>query len=219
MSSSVSDMSPTDPSGLPPTPLRIVVADDHDLIRMALRAIIEGAPDRYEWTGEAATLATARALLIEQRPDLVIMDITMADENGLDLVEEARTLAPQTRFLVVSGHDDAVHVGRALKAGACGYVIKTNVLTEIHDALQAAGSGTTYLSPGLEQLPTMPELTPRQIDVLRGIARGLSAKMVARQLGISNKTVEFHKAELKKRLGVNDIASLALYAAQQGLLK
>lgn len=210
---------------LPPSPLsaalplRIVVVDDHDLIRMALQAIIEGAPERYRWNGEAGTVMEAKKQLLEKKPDIAIVDITMADENGLDLIEELHLDLPHTRFMVLSAHDDAVHVGRALKAGVSAYVLKTHVLTEIHAALRAVAEGRLYLSPELDKLPAVPELTPRQIEVLRGIARGMSAKVVARQLGISNKTVEFHKAELKKRLGVNDIASLALYAAQQGLLK
>lgn len=199
--------------------LRIVVVDDHDLIRMALQALIEAEPEHYQWAGAAATVSAAHAVLLEQRPDIAIIDVTVADENGLDLIEELHAQLPGTRFMVLSAHADAVHVGRALKAGVCAYVLKTNVLEELHPALQAVAQGTPYLSPGLDRLPSVPELTPRQIEVLRGIARGQSAKMVARSLGISNKTVEFHKAELKKRLGVNDIASLALYAQQQGLLK
>lgn len=196
-----------------------MVVDDHDLIRMALQSLIEAEPLRYRWQGAAATLHEARETLLQTQPDIAIIDVTMADQNGLDLVEELRSQLPNTRFMVLSAHADAVHVGRALKAGVCAYVLKNNVLEEFNPALQSVADNQLYLSPGLDQLPAMPELTPRQVEVLRGIARGQSAKMVARSLGISNKTVEFHKAELKKRLGVNDIASLALYAQQQGLLK
>lgn len=198
--------------------LAIVVVDDHDLIRMALQAIVESDPE-YRWKGGAATANAGERLLLETRPDIAIIDIDIGGEDGLEMIERMSPRLPETRFMVLTGRRQTADVNRSIRVGAGAYVLKNNVLAEIQSALQAIRSGRSYLSPDLALLPDVVTLTPRQLEVLCGIASGSSSKQLARKLGISDKTVEFHKAELKKRLGVTDIAGLTRYAVEHGMLK
>ena len=206
------------PAEIPLPVLSLVVIDDHDLIRMALQAIIESNPD-YQWQGAAATVNEAELLLLRTKPHIAIVDIDIGGEDGLDMIQRMAPALPGTRFMVLSGHRQAVTVRRSIAVGAYAYLLKNNVLSEIHPALQSVRRGVSFLSPDLSRLPDIVMLTPRQLEVLRGIASGASSKSLGRELGISDKTVEFHKNELRRRLGVTDLASLTRYAVEHGLLK
>ncbi|MFO1329850.1 MAG: response regulator transcription factor [Rubrivivax sp.] len=214
-------------------PRRVLVIDDHLLARAGARALIDDLPG-YSCVAVAADAAGGLRACLELRPDLVLLDLNLpappaADGTpaprlaGLDLALTLQRELPRTRVLVLSAHADAATVSAALRAGASAYVTKDVVLDQLAQALRAVCEGHRWLSP--EAAAAMaaadrpgPRLTPRQRDVLQLLAGGRSNKEIARQLGVSVKTVEYHRAELITRLDLHDVASLTRYAVAQGLV-
>jgi DNA-binding NarL/FixJ family response regulator len=206
--------------------LRIVVADDHALVRAGLRSLLAGLSG-VEVVGEAGNGRDALRLVAEQLPDIVMMDISMPGLNGFDAAARVARETPQTRILMVSMHADEQYVHAAFAAGATGYLLKTADRDELEAALHAVARGDRWLSravrnrnleavsPGATR--TEP-LTPRQREVLQLIAEGYSTRNIARQLRISTKTVETHRAQLMERLDIRDVAGLVLYAVRNGLI-
>lgn len=208
---------------------RLLLADDHALIRFGVRAMVASL-EGYEIIGEAEngrqTVELARAL----RPDIILLDVTMEGSSGLDALCELGSVAPASRVLMLSMHTDAEVVLAALERGAQGYLLKDAALNELHMALRAVGRGQRYLSSAIaapviaqalaRQKPAAndPELTQRQIEILRLISRGASTRAIASGLGLSVKTVEAHRAQIMRRLRIHDVPNLVLYAVRQGLI-
>lgn len=207
----------------------VLIADDHVLVRAGVRGLLEGS-ERYRLCAEADSAAHCLALLETTRPELLLLDILLPDMSGIDAVAPIRALAPAVRILFLSAQDSREVVMRAIQAGADGFLSKDFVLSELELALDSVCAGRRYLSPRISGVvvdalstpvaaaPVAGALTGRQTEVLRHIARGLSNKQIARELAISPKTVEFHRAQLMQRLDLHDIASLTRFAVQAGLV-
>jgi len=210
--------------------IRILLADDHLVVRSGLRALLAELPE-VEIVGEANTgveaVESARALA----PQVVLMDISMRDLNGIDATARIRRDMPGTRVLMLSMHASEEYVVQALRAGASGYLLKDSTPEELSLAVQAAARGETYLSPRVArpmieaavQQPGQPgtaaaALTDRQRQVLQMMAEGHSVKEIAYRLGLSVKTVETHRAQIMKRLAIRDLPGLVRYAIRAGLV-
>jgi DNA-binding NarL/FixJ family response regulator len=210
--------------------IRVILADDHTLLRAGLRALLEGLPG-VEVVAEAADGVEALALVEAHRPDVVLMDIAMPRLSGLDVAARLGQERPEARVLILSMHKDEAYVLRAVLAGAAGYLLKDSDTEELGLAIRAVARGETYLSPAVsrhlfadyrrqagDQASPAGALTPRQRAVLRLIAEGATTKAIARQLGISIKTVESHRTLLMERLGIHDVPGLVRYAIRVGLI-
>lgn len=207
--------------------MRVVLADDHRLVRAGIRSLLEGL-DGVSVVGEADNAEDALRLLAETQADLLLTDIAMAGINGLELLRRARAVHPALRVIVLSMHASNDYVSEALRAGATGYLLKDAAAGELRGAVEAVAAGGTYLSPALSARliestggklsSPLEALTPRQIEILRGIAAGQTTKEIAWQLSISVKTVETHRAQIMERLGIRDVAGLTRFALRMGLV-
>jgi DNA-binding NarL/FixJ family response regulator len=216
------------------TPLktRILLADDHALVRRGLRLVLEAEPD-MEVVGEAGDGAAAIALALDTPADLAILDISMPRMTGLQAVAEIRRRTPELRCLMLSMHENERYLYEALKAGASGYVLKSVADRDLVGAVRAAMRGEPFLYPGamtplieeyLRQArdePTIREdpLTPREREVLKLIAESRSTKQIAAALVISEKTVERHRENMLDKLGMHDRVELTRYAIRSGLIE
>jgi len=215
-------------------PIRVLLAEDHALVRAGFRALLTGLAD-VEVVGEAADGQQALQLVAEQRPDIVLMDIAMSGLNGLAATERIVQEWPAVRVVILSMHANEEYVLQALRAGACGYLLKDAGISELELAVRAVAAGETYLSPPISRQviagyvrraggPLIasaegPQLTPRQREVLRLLAEGRTVKEIGRALGISEKTVETHRSQLMQRLDIFDLPGLVRYALRTGLVK
>jgi DNA-binding NarL/FixJ family response regulator len=213
-------------------PIRIVLADDHPLMRAGLRLILSRLPE-IEIVGEAEDGATALALCESLVPDIVLMDIVMPVMNGLEALEAIRQRGLASRVLILSMLVSEEHVLRALSLGAAGYLVKVAATAELELAIKAVMRGETWLSPpvsrqvvdaylarvdGAAPLSDRNALTPRQQEVLRLVAEGQTTKEIAFELGLSVKTIETHRTQVMEKLGLQDIPSLVRYAVRQGII-
>lgn len=209
----------------------VLIADDHVLVRAGVRALLDSST-RYRPCGEAVDASDCVRQVRALQPELVLLDIELPDMSGIDAVARIREVAPSVGIVFLSAHDAPDAVMRALRTDANGFLSKDFVLSELELALDAVRAGRRYLSPRISSIvvdamrpggAADPEpsgsdgLTARQRDVLRLIAAGRSNKEIARELAISPKTVEFHRAALMQRLGLHDVASLTRWAVQAGL--
>jgi DNA-binding NarL/FixJ family response regulator len=208
---------------------RLLLADDHELLIDGLRKLLEPEFDVVEAVvdGRAAVSAFQRL-----DPDLLLLDVGLPLLNGIEAARQVRQAAPDARILFVTMQTDRIYVEEALRAGACGYVLKQAAARELVEAIRCVLSGKTYLSPWLEQQfgsrlsDTLEDvsrvfggaLTPRQREVLQLIAEGQSMKEMATTLGISVRTVEFHKNSIMEQLGVRSTAELTRYAIDHGIV-
>jgi DNA-binding NarL/FixJ family response regulator len=210
--------------------LKVVLADDHALVRAGIRMLLEAMPE-VTVVGEAADGFAVIAMVERLQPNLVLMDIAMPSLNGLEATAQITRQWPAIRVLVLSMHQDEEYVRQALKMGASGYLLKDAATTELALALQAMAQGETYLSPGaskgilsdyVQRLrsdePTQVHLTLRQRQVLQLVAEGCSTKEVARRLDLAVKTVETHRTLLMKQLDVHEVAGLVRYALRVGII-
>ena len=199
-------------------PIRILLVDDHPLVRDGLRARLSLA-EGLETVGEAGNAAEALVRLAETRPDLVLMDVGMKDVNGIELTRRLLERAPALRVLMFSMYDNPEYVQRALQAGACGYVLKDAPAREILAAIDAVAAGGTFLSPGVSrrlfrnQAPR-PLLSARESEILAALGRGASSKQIAGDLGLSVRTVETHRQNIKRKLEIDGQAELIKYAVE-----
>jgi DNA-binding NarL/FixJ family response regulator len=211
-------------------PVRVLLADDHTLVRAGLRKLLESIPD-VEVVGEAADGLALLALAAQQRPGIVLMDIAMPGLNGLEATARLLRDWPDVRVLILSMHQNEEYVREALRHGAAGYLLKDSAPTELDLALKAVLRGETYLSPAvskgvmsdyIQRLRSAEQpgaqLTPRQREVLQFIAEGLSTKDIARRLDLSVKTVDTHRSQLMKQLDIHEVTGLVRYAMRIGLI-
>jgi two-component system response regulator NreC len=206
---------------------RIVLADDHVLVRQGLRSLLER--EGLLVVGEAADGREAVRQVQALRPDVVIMDITMPILNGLDAAREISKSFPKTKTILLTQHEEDVYVSGALEAGVRGYVLKNQVASDLLHAIHCVSSGQVYLSPGVSQAvvsaykarpgKSPDPLTLRERQVLQLIAEGKSTKDIAAILFISVKTAESHRSRLMQKLGIHEIATLVRYAIRAGLVR
>lgn len=203
--------------------VRIVLVDDHLLVRAGIRALLESLHG-YQVTAECTDGQQAIEEIERCRPDVVLLDIAMPGLSGIEVARLVRRSSPELRILILSSIDRREIVDQALEAGANGYLLKDFILDELQQALLAVMADQPFLSPKISSLPSLDPatrgeaLTARQTEILRLVANGHTTKEIARELGISPKTVEFHRARLMQRIGVHDVTGLTRFAFQNGLL-
>lgn len=206
-------------------PIRVVLADDHDLVRSGIKALL-GMVEGVEVIAEARDGRELVTLVSDLKPDVVMTDISMPGMDGIAAISEIHTKQPEVRLLVLSMYDTVDFVKRAVANGACGYLMKDAPPFELEQALRSVMATGSYFSPAIAQRLLQPseptvddELTHRQVEILKLIAQGKASKEIAYELGLSPKTVDVHRARIMERLRLNDIASLTLYAVRKGLIK
>jgi DNA-binding NarL/FixJ family response regulator len=210
-------------------PVRILLAEDHTLVRAGIRALLESL-ENVEVVAEAADGREALRLAKEHHPDILLMDITMKELNGLEAAARLAKEQSAIRIIILSMHADQVYVRQALQAGAAGYLLKGADVTELELALKAVTRGDTYLSPAVSKdlvgdllnghvpaVNPLNDLTPRQREILQLVAEGRTTKEIASRLDLSIKTVETHRAQLMERLNIHDVAGLVKFAIRVGL--
>ncbi|HKN47072.1 MAG TPA: response regulator transcription factor [Candidatus Polarisedimenticolia bacterium] len=208
-------------------PTRILLADDHLIVRQALKALLEGLG--FSVVGEAGDGAEAVRVARERCPDVAVLDLTMPICNGLDAAREILQACPRVKAILLTVHTEDHYVLDALRAGIKGYVVKTQAAADLVRAINEVGKGMVYLSPGISQtvvqayltksdLPPDP-LTPREREVLQLVAEGNSSKEVAKLLGITKKTAESHRTRIMEKLEIHETASLVRYAVRRGLIE
>ena len=198
--------------------IRLLLVDDHPLVRDGLRARLEAVPG-FEVAGEASNADEAHAQLAGLRPTLVLMDVGMKGVNGIELTAQLLEREPSLMVLMLSMYDNPEYVQRALQAGARGYVLKDSPASEIIAAIEAVAAGGTFLSPAVSrrlfrnQTPR-PVLSSRECEILAALARGLSSKHIAREMDVSVRTIETHRQNIKRKLSLEGQAELIKYAVE-----
>ena len=212
--------------------IRVLIADDHRLVRAGIRLLLEGAPD-IEVVGEAGSGWEAIEQATRLAPDVVLMDIAMGDLSGLEATQEIKERTPQVNILALTMHDREEYFFAMLKAGALGYVLKESEPQELLLAIRAVQRGEAYLSPcvtkavledylahGSSQAPSRYDsLTLREKEVLRLAAEGKTTPQIAAMLHLSVKTVEKHRASMMQKLGLQSLPELIKYAIRKGLIE
>jgi DNA-binding NarL/FixJ family response regulator len=209
--------------------MRVLIADDHGIVRSGLRLLLERQDD-IEVIGEAADGAEAREMAVRERPDLAILDVKMPTLTGLQATREIKTLAPDVDVLILSMHDDERYLFEALKAGASGYVLKHEADHYLVDAVRAVGRGDSFLTNAAQRAlvrtwmeddsagPQEP-LTPREQEVIKLIAEAHTNREIGAILHLADKTVESHRANILRKLGMRDRVELVRYAIRRGLVE
>jgi DNA-binding NarL/FixJ family response regulator len=209
---------------------RILLADDHALVRAGIRSLLEKLPG-VKVVGEAGDGREALSMVKELAPNIVLMDIAMAGLNGLEAAARLTKEVPGVKVIILSMHANEEYVLQALRAGASGYLLKDAAIAELKLALSAVSRGETYLSPAIskhvidnyldrvgDKQSPLEGLTPRQREILQMIAEGKTTKEIAFLLNLSVKTVETHRSQLMDRLGIHDVPGLVRYAMRVGLI-
>lgn len=201
---------------------RVLVVDDHSIVRHGLGLLLQREPDMTP-CGEAATYDEAIAQAADQQPDVVLVDITLKDRSGLDLIKELNQRHPGIRCLVLSMHDEAEFADRALRAGARGYVMKEDADEVVVQAIRHVLKGEVYVSPAMSNRLIMQlsgenreagaesavaSLTDREQEIFQCLGEGLSTRKIAEKFGLSERTVEVHRANIKKKLRCDDAAQV-----------
>ncbi|HCP99491.1 MAG TPA: DNA-binding response regulator [Candidatus Latescibacteria bacterium] len=212
-------------------PTRVLLADDHSLIRIGVRTLVEQLGG-MEVVGEASDGRMALEMIKKHSPDLVLMDIGMAGMNGLEATARVTKDFPGVKVIILSMHATEEYVWQALRAGACGYLLKDSGLSELELAINAVMKGEMYLTPTvnkkvvmdyMERLDTdqtpIERLTRRQREILQLIAEGNTVKEIAWELNLSAKTIETHRSQLMDRLDIHDVAGLVRYAMRMGIIE
>ncbi|HET7535093.1 MAG TPA: response regulator transcription factor, partial [Candidatus Didemnitutus sp.] len=214
--------------------IRVLLADDHTVLRQGLRALLAAEPD-IEIAGEAETGRNAIQLARKLRPDVIVMDIAMPLLNGLQATRQLTSELPATRVIVLSSYNDDEYVERLTEAGAVGYLIKSTAALDLVKAVREASQGNAYFSPTISRRlidcyrrafasgqpvrKSTETLTARESEVLQLIAEGGSNKQIAAELCISIKTVEKHRQQVMDKLNIHDIAGLTRYAISKGMIE
>ncbi len=214
--------------------IRVLLADDHKIIRDGLRSLLDRQAD-IEVIGEVDNGRDAVSSASDLRPDIVVMDISMRDLNGIDATRQLLEQCPHTSVIALSMHSRGQYVSAMLAAGARGYVLKNSTFKELAEAIRVVHSGRVYLSPDVADVVVddlvrrmgsdgdnapgpASVLSPREREVLQLIGEGNSTKEIATQLGLSVKTVETHRRQVMERLGIFTVAGLVKYAVREGLI-
>lgn len=205
-------------------PIRVVIVDDHRLVREGVHALLMTSP-RIEVVGEGADGHDAIRLIASHDPDILMMDVSMPRMSGLEAMREIGKQGARCRVLMLSIYDNPEYVVDVMRAGASGYILKDVSAVEMLNAIESIANGGTYLSNAVaatfihadRKKPAADNrLTEREIDVLRLIARGKSAKEIARELGVSVRTAETHRQNLRRKLDARNVVELTLYAIMNG---
>ncbi|MGK0484498.1 MAG: DNA-binding NarL/FixJ family response regulator [Myxococcota bacterium] len=209
----------------------IVVADDHKIVREGLVKLLEGRAD-FSVIGEAADGEEAVKMVLEKKPDIVIMDIWMPRLSGIDATRRIVKRGSPTKVLVLSMHESRTYVEEVLRAGASGYIVKNSASSDLLQAIDAVQGGASYLSPAITQQVVdaiarpgdsspsgVAMLTDREREVLQLIAEGLSSKEIAGMLGVSLKTIDSHRSNLMQKLDIHKVSGLVRFAIRAGLVE
>jgi DNA-binding NarL/FixJ family response regulator len=208
--------------------MRILIADDHGIVRSGLRVLLERQDD-IDVIGEASDGVEARDIAIRDHPDLAILDVKMPRLTGLQATREIREQAPDVAVLILSMHDDERYLFEALKAGASGYVLKSQAHQDLLDAIRAVERGEPFLTPDAQlalikdvlerRREDGDDLTPRELEIVKLAAEAHTNREIAEMLGLSEKTVENHRANAMRKLGMRDRVELVRYAIRRGLIE
>jgi DNA-binding NarL/FixJ family response regulator len=210
--------------------IRVVLADDHTLVRAGLRTLLEGMAG-VDVVGEAGDGHEVVRLVETLQPDVALLDIGMPGLNGLDAAGRLATASPSTRVLILSMHHAEEYVLRALRSGCAGYLLKGSAVSELEIAIRAVARGEAYLSPAVSKQVVddyvartggsagpLDALTSRQREVLQLVAEGHTSKAIAQRLGLSLKTVEAHRSQIMQRLAIHDLPGLVRFSVRVGLV-
>jgi DNA-binding NarL/FixJ family response regulator len=205
---------------------RVLIVDDHPIVRHGLGELIARQPD-LEVSGEAADVSEALRQVETNRPDVAVIDISLDGENGIELIERIKALYPEVKVLVSSMHDEKTFAGRALRAGALGYINKRESIRKVVDAVRQVLRGEIYLSPQMaSQLlqravvgqpldhDPIETLSNRELEVFEMIGQGMNTQQIARKLGLSPRTIETHRKKIKTKLNLQNSAQLSRAAFQ-----
>ncbi len=212
--------------------IRVLLADDHNLIRAGLRLVVAQEPD-FLVAGEAENGRQAVSLAEQLKPDVVVMDIKMPDLNGIEACRQIRDALPDTQVVMLSMHSDEAYVLRALKAGARAYLLKDSAEADLARAIRAAVEGKSFFSPAVGKVlledymrklqrtggeDSYDLLSPREREILQLVAEGKSSKEIANLLNLSVYTVETHRAKLMQKLNLRSVPEVILYAVRKGII-
>lgn len=212
--------------------IRVLLADDHNLIRAGLRLVVSQQSD-FQVAGEAENGRQAVALAEQLKPDVVVMDIKMPDLNGIEACHQIRETLPDTQVVMLSMHSDEAYVLRALKAGARAYLLKDSAEADLARAIRAAVDGKSFFSPAVGKVlledymrklqrtgaeDSYELLSPREREILQVVAEGKSSKEIANVLHLSVYTVETHRAKIMQKLNLRSMPELILYAVRKGII-
>ncbi len=215
----------------PRKPIQILIVDDHPLVRAGLRQLVADEPD-FVVSGETENMGKAVQMVKEVAPDVAIVDISLADGSGLDLIKRIHAVAPAVRILVASMHDESMFAERAIRAGAMGYLNKQEAAKNVIKAIHKILEGKLYLSPRMtdhlvlksigggaqdREANYLDKLSDREMEVFDLIGRGLSTSQIAARLKLSIKTIETHRAHIKKKLHLQSANELTMRAVQWAL--
>ncbi len=206
--------------------IRVVIADDHRVVRVGLEQLLQTFDD-VEFLGAGAGGEEAVALCTEHRPDVLLLDLSMPDVDGIEVTKRLHDVSPETKVVVFTSFSDRERIVHALDAGAVGYLLKDAEPEELHAAVQAASRGEAPITPRAaaalladrRERPAEVGLTAREREVLALVVEGLANKQIARRMGISEKTVKGHLTNLFQRIGVADRTQAALWAERTGALR
>ena len=214
------------------TAVRVIIADDHAMVREGIKSVLERAG--FEVVGEASNGTEVLPLAERVQPDVAVLDISMPGETGLQAAAKLRQALPHIRVLILSMYDNSEYVLESVRAGAHGYLLKDGAAQELANAIRAVRDGEAYFSPAVaarlsaavrgdiereQRRSNLDLLTGREREVLAGIAKGLTNKEIASELGISHRTVETHRESLMKKLGIRTVAGLTKFSLEAGLLQ
>ena len=209
---------------------RVVLADDHSLVRAGVRRVLEGVPT-IELVGEAGSGAETLQLLGETQPDVLLLDLNMPDGDGFSVLREARSVAPDTHIIVLTMHAQPEYITRAVREGANGYLLKDLAVQDMLAAIESVMGGGSFFSEraqralanslraGEPEDTPLARLTGREREVLIGVARGQTTKEIAAKQNISGRTVETHRANLMRKLDLRSVALLTQFAIREGLIE
>jgi len=212
--------------------IRVLVADDHAVVREGIRHVLS-ATHGFDVVAEASSGAEAVKLTAESDPNVVLLDVSMPDGTGLEVIAQVQRASPQARVLILSVHDEAEYVLQAVRAGAHGYLRKDSSPNELRDAVRAVDRGESFFSPAMagrltdalrvesdrmSRVSKLALLTGREREVLEGIANGETNKEIAARYGISPRTIETHRESLMRKLEIHNVAGLTRFAVEEGLV-
>ena len=212
-------------------PIRILIADDHGVIRAGLRALLEDIPD-ITVVGEASDGGEALAKAVELKPDILLMDLSMPNMGGIEATLQLSQREPKVRVLILTVHEEESLLKEVVRIGAAGYIVKRAAQEDLLHAIRVVARGDLYIHPTMTralfneapayaplQMPESETLTQREIEVLQLLAKGYTNRQIAEQLSLSPRTVEGHRANLSGKLGLHSRVELVEYAEKHGLLK